>query len=706
MLSKEAQKILQFHAKLAAKSANTVDLHKLLESINKEVLEFINASSGSIMIHNPEEKCLQLYVSSSHPIHGQQFKDGPVARIPIGKGVAGEVFTSGKPVIVSKASDLKDSTKLKRKGDPGSFLSMPLKINRRTIGVLNLNRVPEQPAFSNDDLKRLKTVDTLIASLIEKESFLNTINQNKTEIEGLYSLSCILSDSSNFQKSLNNFLKELGKLLKLERSAIIQLSSSSAPTFSLDQIKDGFNILAAKHISSNQIQQIFKSVSARLKHQLLSSLSESGENPFNKEPLTLAFDENGEPRELFCIPLMVDGKPSHMLLVSRKYQKEDLEDAPRHYRFLYLVSQNLGMALEREEMIQRIKEDQEMLLENATRNRVFLEISKDLTSTLDPYVILQKAFNQFRHIISFSSISILLFDDLDNTYRLIIQPEYPISNQYKKALVDEIQYVFSEFPAEPGLSDENLNKPVVFKPQVPNAKALKEFKQTLNLPIILGDKVSGLIHLAKQDSEPFTRHELDITSQFTGIFITSIKNALIHKRTEKLAFTDPLTELFNHRYFQETLNQEFVRAKRYSKPLSLMVIDIDFFKKFNDTYGHLVGDKVLRHVAKIFQHSVREQIDTVARYGGEEFGVILPETPLKGAVLFAERIREAVESSKIPHEGKELSVTLSIGVSCTEVTDCHKTSDLVESADIALYSAKDGGRNQVKPYTESRVKNA
>ena len=101
-----------------------------------------------------------------------------------------------------------------------------------------------------------------------------------------------------------------------------------------------------------------------------------------------------------------------------------------------------------------------------------------------------------------------------------------------------------------------------------------------------------------------------ITSQFTGIFITSIKNALIHKRTEKLAFTDPLTELYNHRFFQETLLQEFTRSQRYKKPLSLMIIDIDFFKKFNDTYGHLVGDKVLKHVSAIFKSSMREQIDT------------------------------------------------------------------------------------------------
>ena len=181
------------------------------------------------------------------------------------------------------------------------------------------------------------------------------------------------------------------------------------------------------------------------------------------------------------------------------------------------------------------------------------------------------------------------------------------------------------------------------------------------------------------------------------------KNALIHKRTEKLAFTDPLTELYNHRFFQETLLQEFTRAQRYKKPLSLMIIDIDFFKKFNDTYGHLVGDKVLKHVSAIFKTSMREQIDTVARYGGEEFGVILPETSLDGAAAFAERIRSKVEESFIPEGDKKLKVTLSIGVSCISVTKCTKTSDLIEAADQALYKAKAEGRNQVQKYEKPEV---
>ncbi|GAB4284941.1 MAG: hypothetical protein Kow0029_31670 [Candidatus Rifleibacteriota bacterium] len=695
----EIKKTLEFHEKLAEHSATTADLNKLIKALIAETIAFIDASSGSIMVFDSEEKCLKLYVSSKHPAVKNGKTSGPVARIAADEGIAGKVFTTGKAIIVSDLAKATNKIKLRNRQDKGSFLSVPLKVCNRTIGVMNFNRSADKPSFCNSDLSKLTSVASTLASLIEKENLLATIDENRREISGLYSLACILSDSTDFYATLKVFLNKLSEHLGLERSAIIELSKDPNSL-------TGFELIAAHRLKSKQIQQMFHSVSARLRTYLKSPWeSFFRENEELQAPLSLTFEENGATRELFCLPLIVEKQPSHLLLVSNRYQSEDIEKARKHYRFLYLISQNLSMALERERMFERIKEDQEMLLESATRNRIFLEISKDLASTLDPYVILQKAFDQFSKIISYTSISILLFDDMDSTYRLIIQPSESISPQYQKKLAENISEVFKEYPADPELTLENFSKPVIFKPQTARKKPIAMFKQTLHLPIIIGDRVAGLIHLARADTKPFSSHEFDITSQFTGIFITSIKNALIHKRTEKLAFTDPLTGLFNHRYFQETLSHEFIRAKRYEKPLSLMLIDIDFFKKFNDTYGHLVGDKVLRHVANIFSHSIREQIDTVARYGGEEFAVLLPETSLEGAQQFAERIRRNVEKSKLIEEDRELSVTLSIGVSCTNVTECKKTSDLIEAADIALYRAKDSGRNRVITFEESKIQN-
>lgn len=699
------ESILDFHARLAEKAAETTDLHKLVESLIKETVEYMNADSGSIMVYDKHSDSLKLYVSSHHPVLKSQ-KSSLVAEIPVKEGIAGKVFASGLPIVVENALQSDVKPKLRRKDDTGSFLSIPLKINQKLIGVMNLNRPSGQPGFTTADLTRLRAVDTMIASLIEKESLLDALEENRREIAGLYEMASILTEVNDFTGRLEEFLAKLSAELGLERLAILRVEKNPNNSESIEDNFD-FNILAAHNLKPSLLQQMFKSVSARMQMQLSQS---SGIFPADQEtlrPPTLTFEEkDGSSSELFCIPLLIEGQPSHVLLVSRRYLDEDARQASKHYRFLYLVSQNLSMAIERENMLRMISEDQDLLYKTNQQNLFFLEISKDLTSTLDPYTILQKAFSNFNKVIGFTTIAILLFDDIENSYRLIVQPDAPISLRYQKKLIQQVFSLFSDFPADPALTQEIFGKPVFFKPQKLLEKQAVDYKHSLHLPVVIGDKVRGLIHLTRSMNEPFTNSDLDSTSQFTGIFITSIKNALIHKRTEKLAFTDPLTELFNHRYFQETLSHEFTRAKRYSKPLSLMFIDIDFFKKFNDTYGHLVGDKVLRHVATVFKKSVREQIDTVARYGGEEFAVILPETSLEGASRFAERIRSAVEKTHIIDEGRELSITLSIGVACTKVTNCEKPSDLIEASDIALYQAKNTGRNKVTTYKESKLKNA
>lgn len=687
------------HAILAEKAAEATDLHLLIKSIISETLDYMKAASGSIMVYDNEAEGLKLYLSSSHPILAKGLAKKQITKISSSQSVSAKVFTTGKAIISDERENLNNKTKLSRENDKASFLSAPLKINQKTIGVMNLNRRSNQEKFSAVDLEKLSGINTLIASLIDKENLLERIEENRKEITALFQMSSLLSESNDFTGRLEEFLNKLSKELGMKRSAIIKTSVGSKKKGN----KNDFEIIAAHQIEMEQLKAMFESASQHIRSKVLNSLSQISGN-YNEAPLTLLFDDGNETSEMYCIPLYVEDCTPYFLIVSRNFSESDEKQVKKHYRFLQIISHNLASSISREKMLKTIQADQESLKESAERNKIFFEISKDLGSTLDPYAILQKAFNQFNKIISFTTISILLYDDLDANYKLIVQPSEPISLKYQNALSDNIFGLFREYPSEPGITEENYSKPTFFKPQCPEAKMVSSFKQLLHLPIILGSSVKGLIHLARKDNQEFTSHELDITSQFTGIFITSIKNALIHKRTEKLAFTDPLTELYNHRFFQETLLQEFTRAERYQKPLSLMIIDIDFFKKFNDTYGHQVGDKVLKHVSVIFKHSIREQIDTVARYGGEEFGVILPETSLKGAAVFAERIRSKVEESIIPEGDKELKVTLSIGVACISNTKCLKTSDLIEAADQALYKAKENGRNQVQSYKKPEVK--
>jgi diguanylate cyclase (GGDEF)-like protein len=168
-----------------------------------------------------------------------------------------------------------------------------------------------------------------------------------------------------------------------------------------------------------------------------------------------------------------------------------------------------------------------------------------------------------------------------------------------------------------------------------------------------------------------------------------------NNRLKELVYRDGLTGLYNHRYFQESLANELTRSKRYQSSLSLIIFDVDHFKKVNDTYGHPAGDIVLMNIARAVSTAVRPS-DIIARYGGEEFGVILPETNAAGAKVFASRLRRCVEGIATLVEGQLIYVTISAGTTTYAQQSGQITKNiLIETADRGLYQAKQSGRNQV-----------
>jgi diguanylate cyclase (GGDEF)-like protein len=174
----------------------------------------------------------------------------------------------------------------------------------------------------------------------------------------------------------------------------------------------------------------------------------------------------------------------------------------------------------------------------------------------------------------------------------------------------------------------------------------------------------------------------------------SLRKAM-EQELQRLATTDSLTGLPNRRHFMEQLEYELARIKRFGKPASLLMLDLDHFKRVNDTYGHAAGDAVLRHFAELAQTSLRE-IDLIGRLGGEEFGVLLPGTTQPGAIELAERLREAVAAAPVMAGEHQIPVTVSIGIAEFDPTDPHP-DDILARADVALYKAKESGRNRVCP---------
>ncbi|MBA3065444.1 GGDEF domain-containing protein [bacterium] len=281
---------------------------------------------------------------------------------------------------------------------------------------------------------------------------------------------------------------------------------------------------------------------------------------------------------------------------------------------------------------------------------------------------------------SFDEILILV---LESARKLTSSSSGIIFLGKKGALTDKISWGIGGAECEEALSQ-------VKDFARPEKDFYKNHARSLYIPLFDSGSLMGGLALfdVKSDNIDDGITEL-IQNKITGIII---QTKALHK-TIKLSNVDGLTGLFNHRFFHERMEKEIYRAQQYDLNFSLMILDIDDFKKFNDTHGHLAGDKHLKTMAKIL-HFILRETDFVARYGGEEFAVILPEAPIGGALIAAERIRKAVENQNF---AGSLRSTVSIGLAAYPDHGVKK-NDIIDKADKALYEAKAAGKNRVRVF--------
>jgi diguanylate cyclase (GGDEF)-like protein len=231
------------------------------------------------------------------------------------------------------------------------------------------------------------------------------------------------------------------------------------------------------------------------------------------------------------------------------------------------------------------------------------------------------------------------------------------------------------------------NKQKVMDPQA-------SLKSHLTLPLVIEGEIIGCISINSDQANMYNVPRLQFFSVFGYQMAASLKHIQRFSTVKKEAIYDTLTNLFNRRYFEERLSAETQKAFESESNLSMIMVDIDHFKKVNDTFGHDGGDKVLREIASLLKNSVRKH-DTVARYGGEEFVLLLPGAPLDPTNMVAERIRRSVENTSFDMGQTQIHITISLGISSFPIHRMKSKEELVKMADLALYEAKRGGRNRV-----------
>ncbi len=325
-----------------------------------------------------------------------------------------------------------------------------------------------------------------------------------------------------------------------------------------------------------------------------------------------------------------------------------------------------------------------------------IEISKGLNSTLDYNILIDSILLTCMGQMQLLKAGIFIQKGIDS-YEFILHRDYKgFELDHTREYIihsdsEMIQfldthfrcYTLTEMTDALG-SDESL-------------ETMKVVDPALIVPLKGKGKLNGIIVLSERISEKkFSESEKEYLLNIASLAGIAIQNAFLYE----MATTDMMTKLKIHHYFQAVLMEERERAVRNHLALSLIMIDIDHFKEFNDTYGHTCGDLVLQNVAELISISVR-QSDIAARYGGEEFAVILPHTDINESMKVAERIRAGVDQSKVEYDGKQLGVTVSIGLTQFNPKTDHDNRTFVERADRALYMSKQQGRNRISYLTVS-----
>lgn len=315
------------------------------------------------------------------------------------------------------------------------------------------------------------------------------------------------------------------------------------------------------------------------------------------------------------------------------------------------------------------------------------DISKQIGAYLEFDLLLSRMVEIIKTHLGCQQVAVLLWDEEQKRW-MVGAPEAE-----SRALLSELS------KAERDLQQATREgKPVFSRRLEAQGKRKKLFKGSrfmAHIPLKIGGRLVGLLVLASDREMVFEWQDEPFWSSLSEQIAVAIGNAKLYQNAKNHSVTDGLTGLFNHRYFQQRLRDEESRSQRHDRPFSAIMLDIDYFKHYNDICGHPTGDRALKIIARLIKAEVRD-IDILARYGGEEFAIILTETDKKGAWKVAERIRKKIGDHKFPHGQVQPAkkLTVSIGVA-SYPEDADNGKDLVERADEALYMAKKAGRNQV-----------
>ncbi len=554
-----------------------------------------------------------------------------------------------------------------------SWLGVPLIMGERLIGMLSIDSF--QPNFYTPDHARLAAAFADQVAIVMENARLYSAEQDRVQ-----QLDALRATSADISAEL-----ELGRLLQtiLER-AVSLLEAAGGELGLYHESENTLEIVASYNMGRDLTgtrMHMGEGAMGRTAETLQPLIIEDYTNWVGRSP---QYDE-GPWHTVMVSPLMAHGRLVGAIGMTasdplRDFTQSDLQ-------LLTLFAQQAAVAVENARLYQEARQA-------AERRAVLHQVSQEVVSaSLDPEQIYSAVHKAAAQLMPAEAFVITLLDEVHNE----IEAVYLIDREGRTPNF--------RVPRDQGLSGRvlALGKSVYIK-DVDEEQGFggihfgsqDHTRSVLAVPLRLGDRIIGMISTQSYQPNAYTTEDQYLLEMLAANTAIAIENTRLFKETQWLAITDPLTGLFNRRGFFELGQREVERFRRFARPFSAIMMDLDHFKRVNDTYGHAAGDQVLIELANRLRSKIRD-VDVIGRYGGEEMVIILPETDLQGAALLAERLRGHVESAPMVTDRGPINLTISVGVAEYKPTTPDLAS-LLDQADSAMYAAKQSGRNQVHLY--------
>lgn len=647
---------------------------QLLQKIVRRAINLLHASVAQLALYDKATDALQIVVALNfdRDTVGQKFQ--------MGEGLMGEVAQSRQP----KAVQYYDNWSVMRDGavtDTYAGLAVPMLAGNELLGVLGVGGLPPNREYTEEEIRLLNLFAQQATVAIHNARLYENARRQAAESETLQRASSVVISTLDLDQSLDRILEQLATVVPFNSASVLLLRNDQLQIVGGHGFEDNHRVLGARLTldRSNPGAEVFLNTKPLIINDVPAKHPDFG------------ILSGTDIQSWLGVPLRFQDRTIGILALDSAAPNAFSEDQAR---LIQAFADQVSVALENISLYEKA-------LKAANRFEILYRLTQEINANLSQDQVCSAIHRAASSLMLTECFMISLLDEANreifDIYMVDRGAPIPLERRpasqglFARVIADGKSRRYDTFS-----QNEIANTGAILLGEEDDDSVTQSL---LVVPLQLGSKIKGVISVQSYLSNQYTQEDMEMLELLAGQGAIALENSRLFGEVQQLAITDPLTQLFNRRRFFDLADQEFGRSQRYGRPLSVIMLDIDHFKRVNDTYGHYVGDQVLQQLAAICSKNIRA-IDILARYGGEEFVIMTPETTADEAVATCERLRHAVSMESFTTTRGPIPVSISLGV--VDLSQpCKTLEELLDRSDQALYHSKETGRNRTSVWTET-----